>query len=401
MSGSRRIVQFGAGNIGRSFLGQIFARNGWEVVFVDVDAELIRLLNERGSYDLLLKHPEGTEERLIVEGVRAVDAADQDALAAILSETRYVASSVGASTLPAIMPPLAAECRRRLRREPERPPFDLILAENIHNGAARVREMLGKLLPPEFPEEGYPGLIECSVGKMVPLIPEALRRREPTTVLAEPYNTLIVDRPAWKNPIPAMTELAPVENITAYVDRKLFIHNLGHAATAYLGYLEDPRRMYLWELLESEELRDRVRAVMRRSAEALTAEYPTSFRMHDLEEHIDDLLHRFRNRSLGDTVHRVGRDLPRKLSPDERLVGALRLVDRRGLDTAPLIEVYRAALAFRALDENGNLYPADEAFHKTLEKRGVEQVVSEISGIMPGSPLYHSLTVAGDDGVDS
>jgi mannitol-1-phosphate 5-dehydrogenase len=40
-----KLVQWGAGNIGRSFVGQIFAKNGWEVTFVDVDAKLIQVLS--------------------------------------------------------------------------------------------------------------------------------------------------------------------------------------------------------------------------------------------------------------------------------------------------------------------------------------------------------------------
>ena len=46
MKEKKLLIQFGAGNIGRSFLGQIFARNGWEVVFVDVDELLLKELNQ-------------------------------------------------------------------------------------------------------------------------------------------------------------------------------------------------------------------------------------------------------------------------------------------------------------------------------------------------------------------
>ena len=39
----------------------------------------------------------------------------------------------------------------------------------------------------------------------------------------------------------------------------------------------------------------------------------------DLEDHIDDLIYRFRNKALQDTIFRVGQDLTRKLSYDDRL----------------------------------------------------------------------------------
>lgn len=41
----KKLVQFGAGNIGRSFIGQIFSQNGYEVVFIDLNQTLIQNLN--------------------------------------------------------------------------------------------------------------------------------------------------------------------------------------------------------------------------------------------------------------------------------------------------------------------------------------------------------------------
>ncbi len=45
-----KLVQLGAGNIGRSFIGQIFSRAGWEVVFVDIDSAVIDELNRKRRY---------------------------------------------------------------------------------------------------------------------------------------------------------------------------------------------------------------------------------------------------------------------------------------------------------------------------------------------------------------
>jgi mannitol-1-phosphate 5-dehydrogenase len=51
--------------------------------------------------------------------------------------------------------------------------------------------------------------------------------------------------------------------------------------------------------------------------------YPGEFRPEQLTDHIDDLLRRFENRALGDTVFRVGCDLKCKLHKNDRIMSPL------------------------------------------------------------------------------
>ncbi len=394
MSSPKRLVQFGAGNIGRSFVGQIFGRNGWEVVFVDVDRPLIEALNRDNAYQVVVRHPDGREERITVPGVRGVDARDDRAVAAELEATDYVATSVGAGSIAHVAAPLARESLRRWQQEPGRIPFDLILAENIHNGAALLRNLLLAELPAGADPSMLPAIVECSVGKMVPLIPASLREREPTTVYAEAYNTLIVDRRTWRHEIPDIPQLAPVARIEAYVDRKLFVHNMGHAAVAYLGHIRKGEARQLWELLEEPQLLEEAREAMECSADALAAAYPEELDREELSAHIEDLLYRFSNRALGDTVYRVGRDLKRKLGPSDRIVGALRLAERHHIRSEAILRVYAAALQFRAGDEAGDLYPGDREFHRRLASEGVDYALREVSGVRREEPLYRKLHAA-------
>ena len=41
----KQAIIFGAGNIGRGFIGQFFSESGYEVTFVDVDRPLLDTLN--------------------------------------------------------------------------------------------------------------------------------------------------------------------------------------------------------------------------------------------------------------------------------------------------------------------------------------------------------------------
>lgn len=372
-----KLVQFGAGNIGRSFIGQLFACAGWEVVFVDVDTPLVTALNRERRYAVEIRDdPPG---RIIVENVRAVDGRDRPALAEELATADCAGTAVGPHALTAIYPTIAAGLLRR--REIHGGPLDIIICENLRNAADIFREALARELPEDFDLDDEVGLVETSIGKMVPLISDEERRRDPLTVYAEAYNTLILDRRAFRNPIPDAPGLDPKSNIAAYVDRKSFIHNLGHAAAAYVGFVAQAKSAYLWEVLEDRRVEDIARGGMWESGRALIAEYPGEFDRTNQGEHIEDLLRRFRNRRLGDTIYRVGRDLFRKLSPADRVVGALRLQMKRGIESAATTGALAAALLFRAADDAGRMLDDDARFAAAIEKAGPRAVLADVCGL--------------------
>lgn len=373
-------VQIGAGNIGRSFVGQLFSRAGFEVVFIDVVEPVIAALNQQHRYRVEIK--DRCPETIWVENVRGVDGRDKEAAVEELFACRLCATAVGPKALPHVLPNVAEALVRR--RESGRPPLDIILAENLREAAGFVREHLARLLPPDFPLEESVGLIETSIGKMVPIMSEADRATDPLLVFAEAYNNLICDARGFHNPIPAVPGLDPKENIAAYVDRKSFIHNLGHALCAYLGYVEDPSLIYTWQAVEHPVIGPVVRAGMWESGRALIAQYPEEFNEENQAAHIEDLLGRFANQALGDTLHRVGRDLTRKLSREDRVIGALLNDLEQGVEPRVTALCAAAGMHFRAPDEKGELFPPDAKFLEETVAGGVEQVLAEVCGLVAG-----------------
>jgi len=380
------LVQFGAGNIGRSFVGQLFARAGWEVIFVDVNPRIVEALNRERRYRVVIKRNALPDETILIEGVRAIDGRNTAEVAGAIAGASLLATSVGKNALPAVFPVIAEGLSARLRARAAEP-LDIVIAENIRGAAAIFREELTRLLPSDYPFERLVGLVETSIGKMVPIMTAEDLAIDPLWVFAEEYNTLILDRAAFRGEIPDVAGLHPVANIAAYVDRKLFVHNLGHAATAYLGFAFDRRFTYIWEPLEAEELCARVALAMRQAAVALSREYPADLSMPDLDAHIADLLFRFRNRALGDTIYRVGRDLYRKLDREDRLVGAMLLAARHGLPFDAIASALRAATDFRATDESGSLFPADRDFAEREASRGIPAVLRDVCRLDAANPL--------------
>jgi mannitol-1-phosphate 5-dehydrogenase len=375
----RKIVIFGAGKIGRSFIGQLFGCSGYKVVFVDVDPVMITLLNRHGSYRVVIKGEK--EEEIIVPDVQAISALDREKVIDAVASAGILAVSVGKNALEKVIPVVAEGLLQRFNSNPDIP-LDIILAENMRSAADFVRAELMKSLPSGFPVDSMVGFIETSIGKMVPIMPVAELEKDPLVVFAEPYNTLILDGKGFKSPIPEVKGLAPKTNIKAWVDRKAFIHNLGHATAAYYGYSLHPDAVYMFEILDDKEVYRFTRSVMVQSAEILRSAYPADFTAADLEDHIDDLIYRFRNKALQDTIFRVGQDLTRKLSSDDRFMGSIHLAMQYRMPYDLIVEAMSFGLIFTAKDELGNRFPSDIEFLNSV-KKDFEVTVKESLGFDP------------------
>ncbi|OGJ86982.1 MAG: hypothetical protein A2268_07175 [Candidatus Raymondbacteria bacterium RifOxyA12_full_50_37] len=372
----KNLLQFGAGNIGRSFIGQLFSRADYEVVFVDVDQTLISAFNARHSYTVEIRDQEN--QTIEVKNVRAISAVDVDSVVREIASASIMGTAVGPAVLPRLFPVLARGIQER--HAAGAGPIDIILCENLRNAAETVRSGLQPLLPGDFPLAAYMGLVETSIGKMVPMMPDEVRKHDPLMVFAEAYNTLILDHKGFINEVPDVPGLAPKDNMKAYVDRKSFIHNLGHAALAYYAHLVAPEMTYTYQAVEDPELRAWVKIAMWESGRTLMAMYPGEFTQEGLEEHIEDLLQRFGNKVLGDTIHRVGRDLRRKLSAIDRVAGPLIEAERGGLPAPYTAIALAAGLYFLAPGSDNKPFQPDAEIVRICEEQGPEQVIREICG---------------------
>jgi mannitol-1-phosphate 5-dehydrogenase len=377
----KKLVLFGAGKIGRSFIGQLFSVSGYEVVFVDISEQIVKELNRSNEYSVVIKSA-FSDEIIKVGNVRGILGAETDKVAEELTTCDIAAISVGHKGLPRVIPVLAEGLNRRYKKSGIKP-LDIILAENMRNADQYVKLLLAVYLDKVFPFNEMVGLIETSIGKMVPIMPQDVQDSDPLLVYAEPYNTLILDKKAFKNPIPEVKGLAPKENIKAWVDRKSHIHNFGHVAAAYSGFLADPGAVYMADILSIPAVKEHTISAMLQSADILKRKYPGEFTTNDLTEHINDLLLRFENRALGDTVFRVGCDLKRKLHRNDRILSPLIDGTKAGTHVNKIIETFICGLSFTAKDETGKMFPGDTEFFEALRKENLAFVLTNICGLKP------------------
>ena len=326
---TKHALMYGAGNIGRGFIGMLLSQSGYRVTMIDVAKPVVDALNQRGGYPVRMLDPDGHED-VLVEDVDAIDGTDAMAVAEAIANTDVMATAVGANILPRIANNIAQGLKLRFARSGR--PLNILICENLIDANTALIDWVSEHL--DKTERAWMianvGFVEASIGRMVPVQTPEMQQGDPLRVCVERYGYLPVDKDAFRGELPEIRNMVPFSPFDFYIRRKLFIHNMGHAVTAYLGlYTHLP---LIADAIDDPEIYILAFQAMLESAEALFNKYHVP--VSDMLRHIQDLLLRFSNRSLGDTCARVGADIPRKLGASDRLIGAVRLCREQGITPA-------------------------------------------------------------------
>ena len=380
-SRDRSAVQFGAGNIGRGFMGQVLRESGFETVFVDVNKTLVDDLNKRGSYPLrvLDTYSQRTSE-LIIDHFRALRADQEDAVAEAIAEAHTVATAVGVANLEAISPLLAAGIRRRRERNAE--PLDVYLCENMLGAAGMLaKHVMGRLdeSAKTWAEKNI-GFVGTSVARIVGGAGARRPDDDPLLVIADAHRDIPYDGRAVRAGELRIDGFHPVGNFKAEVERKIFTHNLAHAALAYLGYLRG--HSFIHETFADDFVRSVFDGALDETTEGLLRRYPADL---DRREHLEirkDVRVRFGNPLLKDPLTRVAKDPIRKLGHDDRIIGAAELCLSQDITPDHIATVCAAALCYDCPEDPGAV-----RLQSMIEKTGVAEVLRQVSGIEPAGDI--------------
>lgn len=367
-----KAVHFGAGNIGRGFVGALLAEGGYEIVFSDVAADLVSALEEADSYTV---HEVGDGGRdIVVSGFSAVNSAeDPERVAREIAGADVVTCAVGPTVLRFIAPHVLAGIRAR---DPDAAPVQVMACENAIGATDQLREHITEVAGEEW-EELSPRAVfaNTAVDRIVPGQPEGAG----IDVTVEPFFEWAIERAPFGQAPPTIPGAHFVDELGPYIERKLFTVNTGHAATAYHGARAGFGRIA--DALADPDVEQKVARAIEETSAVLAHKH--GFADEELAAYRATILQRFKNPALPDTVGRVGRQPLRKLSRHERFVGPAAEAAERGLAVDGLLDAIDAALAF---DD-----PADE---QAVELRGKlatqspDAFTAEVTGLDPSHPLY-------------
>ena len=376
-----KALHFGAGNIGRGFIGKLLADADIELVFADVNQAVLDALNARHQYPV---HVVGEQAQVeTVTGVSAVNSTSDDVID-LIAEVDIVTTAVGPQILERIAGSIARGLAKRSDSANSRP-LNIIACENMVRGTSQLKQHVLAALPENLHAwvEEYVGFVDSAVDRIVP--PGEAGSNDPLEVTVETFSEWIVDKTQFKGALPTIPGMELTDNLMAFVERKLFTLNTGHAITAYLGQLAGHQTIR--DAILDPAVRAVVKGAMQESGAVLIKRYG-----FDVEKHaayIEKILGRFENPYLKDDVERVGRQPLRKLSAGDRLIKPTLGTLEYQLPHDNLVKGIAAAMHYRSAQD-----PQAQELEALLNSVGPQAALAQVSGLDANSEVVAAVVKA-------
>ncbi|AUJ32092.1 MAG: mannitol-1-phosphate 5-dehydrogenase [Liquorilactobacillus nagelii] len=363
-----KAVHFGAGNIGRGFIGETLAANGFEINFVDVNETIIDALNQRHGYEIELA--DESHKRISVHNVAGINnGKEPEKVVQAIVEADIVTTAIGPKILKFIAPLIADGIKAR-QKAAKTTPIDVIACENMIGGSQNLKkEVYSHLAEAEqtFADK-YIGFPNAAVDRIVP----QQKHDDPLFVSVEPFKEWVIDEHQMANPSLKLESVHYAPDLEPYIERKLFSVNTGHATVAYtgkyLGYSD------IGSAIADPKVLQQLKRVLKETGDLLIAKW--NFKRSEHEAYQHKIIGRFENKYLSDEIARVGRTPIRKLGYDERFIRPIREAKERNLSYEALLETVGMIYTF---DE-----PKDAESQKLIEmlkSESLQEVVVATTGL--------------------
>lgn len=368
----KQAIQIGAGNIGRGFIGALLSQAGWHVTFADVVEPIIEALNRDRGYTVHILDKDPGE--IAISGVDGVLSTSPD-FARQVAGCDLITTAVGPNVLPIIAKSIAAGIQAR-KAAGNAAPMNVVCCENGLRTTTRLKNEVLKHLSAEETAflEANIGFADCAVDRICPkpsfenILDAAVER----------YCEWDVEAAAWKGEKPEIPGLTFADNLMAYLERKLFTLNSGHAICAYLGYLKGYKTIK--DSIAAPAIGAIVHAAISESGEGLIKEFGFDPDVH--HAYVEKIFARYQNPFLEDEVLRVGREPIRKLEAGDRLIKPLVTAASYGLPVDHLLFGAAAALRFDCPDD-----PQSVELQAKIKADGPAAALTACSGLTADNPL--------------
>ena len=361
----KKAVLIGAGQFGRGGIARILENAGYYVVLADINRAVIDDIIARGGYTVRCADDGSCTE---VRNVTAMLSSDPNLIAEML-DCELICTCVGPLALEKVAPLIARGLSAR-RKAGRKETVNVLACENAIGNTSVLKRYVFAELPEEerIYAKTYVGFPDCAIDSIIPPVQDAA----PADVTVERYCEWDALKSGFRGDIPEIRGLAVVEDLTPYIERKLFTLNGPNAVTGCYGWLKGYETVQ--QALADPEIFDLVYQMMVEAGEMLSRRH--GFASEEMLRYRTFIMDRFRNPAIPDPCERVEREPIRKLSPSDRITAPMNNALKLGMDPGAY---YRGIAVVMAYDN-----PAEEQsaeIQRRIRDTGFRRALESVCGI--------------------
>ncbi|WGI36628.1 mannitol-1-phosphate 5-dehydrogenase [Mesomycoplasma lagogenitalium] len=310
------VLHFGAGNIGRGLIANIYKQNDVKIYFIDTNKEVVDKLNQLKKYQIINVE---TNEKIEINDFKAIWSNEEKKIVDLINEVNIVSTSIQSNNLVYI--------QKYFQKADKSKKKDIYCFENGN----KISEQFKKSLNLNSNWNFINVSIDC-------IIPQVIND-EKMTVYVENYFEII----AQNNCYYKLKLIKYVDQIDPYIIRKLVLINGLHSAIGYLGHFLNYQ--YTNQSFNDENIKKQIQNLANDLILALNWKY-NQFNKEDLIVYWNKITKRFCSKYINDLNVRVARNPLQKISINERFFVIYRLLNEANIDKINLIKIINYLLKF-------------------------------------------------------
>lgn len=361
-------IHFGAGNIGRGFIGQVLNESGYNITFIDINELIVTTLNQVESYKVIINDNK-TEK--IVNNFSALNSlSDTNKIIENINKADLITTSIGVSVLPSIAKTIAVALKIKVK-DNNTQPMDIMACENIINATELLKTEIFKHLDNEEKKfiNQYVGFVNVLVDRTVLI----KKNFDPLLVEVENYYEWTINQTQIKSQINNQIKNANyTNNLYRYIQRQLLITSIGYEASSYLAAYNQEKDIF--NDLKNDKTKNQLLAVLEETKNLLLTKH--EFKQEEIIPYQEMIIDRLKNNEIKEDINKLCRLPINKLANDQILITAITDCYKQNLEYNNLARIYAYILKY-----NNDRDLGAEQLQKMINKDGLEATIKNVSKI--------------------
>lgn len=323
---NKKIIHFGAGNIGRGLIGQLAKENNVAVVFVDVVEKIIAQINNKQNYEISLL-PSG--KKINITNIQALNFfLDKEKIMDEIVKSNMITTSIGVNKLLN----LAEIINLGLKKRKSRKKISIACFENGFQASKFLYDEILKLNPENNQKLNFVNVVVDL------LVPNQLGYKLDLSV-EDFYSVWYQKQNSQTTWLFEKSSIEIKNNYRDFFWKKFYGVNGFHFAVALIGFAHDKK--YISQTINDFECSKLIENLIEEIC--LPIANLTNHQKSEIKMYLKENVRRFSNPYLLDEITRVCRDAKNKLSQNERFMPIYNWAKKHNLTTKTLDYVLEIA----------------------------------------------------------